>query len=69
MIRRFVFASAFILAIPVACAGSDTGTTTTTAASVEANGAQCARRNAGCESDADCCSLWCASGICSRREP
>jgi hypothetical protein len=32
-------------------------------------GSACLGRGVACSFDADCCSQWCANGICSRKQP
>jgi hypothetical protein len=70
MTLRFVLACTLTFGVFVACAGPDTGVTTTTAGSVQGGAPpQCMHRHSACEKDDDCCTLWCASGSCERREP
>jgi hypothetical protein len=42
---------------------------TVESSTVHTTGAECFSRGTKCMADADCCSNWCASGECSRREP
>lgn len=67
MVRRALVTFAFGTALLAACGGAQTGTTSTTAGSMDRP--QCSSRGAGCVSDSDCCSLWCASGSCATRQP
>jgi hypothetical protein len=45
------------------CAGQTTSTP------VETTSGQCILTGNVCVADADCCSLWCVSGHCQRRQP
>jgi hypothetical protein len=65
--RKAIVTFAFGTAVIVACGGAQTGTTTTTSGTT--NQPQCAHRGSTCVIDADCCSLWCANGVCATRQP
>jgi hypothetical protein len=68
MVGRLLFAAAFGVALLPACAEEQVGRTTTTSG-VVVRGDRCAHEEASCVSDDDCCSAWCVSGLCERRQP
>ena len=67
MVRRAFFSFALVAATLIACGGPQSGATTTTGGTVSPS--TCAHTSAPCERDSDCCSLWCVSGSCSRKQP
>jgi hypothetical protein len=65
MVRRAFFAFACTAATLVACAGTQSGTTTTTGGTVSPG--TCLKANAPCLHSSDCCDEWCIDGACGRR--
>jgi hypothetical protein len=68
MVGKLLLAAAFGVALLPACAEEQVGRTTTTSGVVVRDD-RCARTEASCVRDDDCCSLWCVGGLCERHQP
>lgn len=63
-VRRAAFgAVALALAACASSKGPSPGATSPQAPN------QCLAHGASCVADNDCCTLWCANGVCARKQP
>jgi hypothetical protein len=73
-ISAFLGPSAVLIALAcgISCGASQTQSASTSPASSPASneeGDNCIHHGMSCSRDNDCCTLWCANSVCTRKSP
>lgn len=64
---RLLGPAGFLAVALAACAGSNAERNEGVTSMQAPN--QCLQLRAACANDDDCCSMWCANGVCTHKEP